>query len=311
MKTLIIGAGAMGCLVGALLAESGVQVALFDIAREQVEAIRKQGLIIERGNSRRTVKVQATTDLKEVEQADLLVVLVKAYHTQKAIEGVRSCISEETLVLTLQNGAGNLEVITDIIPARQVFAGVTSHGAMLLAPGIVRHSGGGKTFIGPMDQDRFTQGEEITRLFNQAGIETVTSRDIQGVIWTKLIANAAINPLTAIIGCANGELLKDESLLDIMESIVNEGKQVAGAAGIKVLREDMFEYVKSVCEATRENKSSMLMDVLKVRPTEVDAINGMIAVVGRKYGVTVPVNQCMAGLVHGIEAKNKKKCNNA
>jgi len=307
MKTVIIGAGAMGCLVGALLAESGVQVTLYDIAPEQVEAIRKQGLIIERGNSRRAVKVNATADLKEIEKADLLVILVKAYDTQRAVEGVRSCISPETLVLTLQNGDGNIEEITGIIPARQVFAGVTSHGAMLLGPGIIRHSGGGKTFIGPMDKENFYQGEEITRLFNNAGMETMISRDIKGVIWTKLIANGAINPLTAIIGCTNGELLEDTNLLDTMESIVNEGKKAAEAAGIKLLQEDMLEYVKSVCAATRANKSSMLVDVLKGRRTEVDAINGMIAMVGRKYGVPVPVNQCMVSLVHGIEKKNKKQ----
>lgn len=307
MKTVIIGAGAMGCLVGALLTESGVQVTLYDIAREQVEAIRRQGLIIERGDSRRAVKVPATTDLMEIEQADLLVVLVKSYDTQRAVEGVRSCISPQTMVLTLQNGEGNIEAITRIIPPKQVFAGVTSHGAMILGPGMIRHSGGGKTFIGPMDHDQFSQGEEITFLFNQAGMETVISRDIQGAIWTKLIANGAINPLTAIIGCTNGELLEDENLLDTMECIVNEGKKAAEAAGIKVFREDMFEYVKSVCAATRENKSSMLMDVLKGRRTEVDAINGMIAMVGRKYGVPVPVNQCMTSLVHVIEAKNKKQ----
>lgn len=307
MKIVIVGAGAMGGLVGALLTESGIEATLYDISREQVEAIRKHGLIIERENKRRVVKVHATNALHELGQADLLIVLVKSYDTQRAVQGVKDCISPETLVLTLQNGEGNVAAISRVIPAQQILAGVTSHGAMLLSPGIVRHNGGAKTFIGPVDRHQFPKAEEVARLFNQAGIETIVSQDIQGTIWTKLLANAAINPLTAIMGCTNGALLEDESLLAVMENIVEEGKKAAAAAGIKLFREDMFDYVKSVCTATRENKSSMLMDILKGRRTEIDAINGMVTLIGEKNGQGTPVNQCVTQLVHALEKGRKQQ----
>lgn len=306
MRTVIIGAGAMGCLIGALLAESGVEVILYDLAVEQVAAIMKQGLMIERENSRRTVKVQATTDLtdlKEVGQIDLVVVLVKAYDTISAIEGIRSCISPETQVLTLQNGDGNIDAITSIIPSHRVFAGVTSHGAMLLEPGIIRHNGGGKTFIGAVDPGEFSKAEEIASFFQRAGLETVISHDIQGIIWTKLIVNAAINPLTALMGCTNGQLLGDKDLLGVMKNIVDEGEKVALAAGIKLIQSDMFGYVKSVCLATKDNKSSMLMDVLKGRRTEIDAINGMVVSLGEINDLEAPVNKCLTRLVRSFSQR--------
>jgi len=305
MKTLIVGAGAMGGIVGALLAESGVDVTLYDVARAQVEAIQKNGLIIERGDRRRVVKIRATMDISQLEPVDLLIVLVKSYDTRQAVQGAMSCVTPDTSVLTLQNGVGNVEEITVLIPPRQVFAGVTSHGAMVLHPGIIRHNGGAKTFIGPVDPEQFSRAQEIAGIFNQAGIETVVTEDIQGVIWTKLTANAAINPLTATLRCPNGELVRDRNSLAIMEKIVDEVKKLASVQGIKLIQEDMLDYVKNVCHATSGNNSSMLMDILKGRRTEIDAINGRIALLGQKYGVPVPVNECLAGLVRMVESRGK------
>ncbi|ATW26294.1 ketopantoate reductase family protein [Candidatus Formimonas warabiya] len=301
MKTIVVGAGAMGSLVGALLAESGNDVILYDIAKEQVDAINEHGLVIEQGDGRRTVKMKATTDLNRLGTADLLVVLVKSYDTGAAILGVKSCIDAHTKVLTLQNGEGNIDAITKVVPPRQVLAGVTSHGAMLLRPGVIRHNGGARTFIGPVDKGDDSWAKEIAQLLNGAGMDTRVFLDITGTIWTKLIANAAINPLTAITGLCNGALLEDENLLKLMESILEEGKAVAEAQGIKLFRDDMFEYTKSVCAATRENKSSMLMDVVKGRRTEIDAINGMVAMRGQRYQVPTPVNTCMTRLVRSLE----------
>lgn len=304
MQTVIVGAGAMGSLVGALLTENGIDVTLYDIAREQVAAIREQGLIIERGDRKRTVRIPATCALKEIEFADLLILLVKSYDTRNAVRGVMPLISSRTLVLTLQNGGGNLEMITELIPKGQVFAGVTSHGAMRLGLGVIRHNGGAKTYLGPADDKQLRKAEEIAGLLNQGGLETMVSRDIQGTIWTKLTANAAINPLTAITGCTNGELLEHQDTIKIMEMIIEEVKKTASAQGIQLLHEDMFDYVKSVCAATRENKSSMLMDILGGRRTEIDAMNGLIALLGKKYGVPVPVNKCMSNLVRVIESNS-------
>ncbi|ATW27493.1 ketopantoate reductase family protein [Candidatus Formimonas warabiya] len=301
MRTVIVGAGAMGSLFGALLTEAGVEVLLYDIAEEQVNAINNHGLIIERDNRRRVIKIKATTQVSHLGIADLLIIFVKSYDTMTAIEEVKPCIRSHTQVLTLQNGEGNIEAIIKAVPSRQVLAGVTSHGAMLISPGIIRHNGGAKTFIGSVGKMEGSSVEAVAQLLNQGGIETVVCEDIKQAIWTKLIANAAINPLTAITGCCNGELLDEENLFVLMRNIVEEGKNVANAQKIRLFQDDMFDYVKSVCLATKKNKSSMLMDILKGRRTEIDAINGRIVLIGRKSNVNVPVNQCVTLLVQYME----------
>ncbi len=212
MKTLIVGAGAMGSLVGGLLAEGGNEVILYDIAQEQVNAINMCGLVIKQGDRCRMVKIKSTSRINELGTADLLIVLVKSYDTEKAIKEVKPCIDSQTLVLTLQNGEGNIEAITKVIPPKQVLAGVTSHGAMLLSPGLIQHNGGAQTFIGPVDKQDCSSAEVVAQLLDQAGIAARVCPDIKGMIWTKLIANAAINPLTAFRLCME-LLLKEDNLL--------------------------------------------------------------------------------------------------
>ncbi|MGI6711196.1 MAG: ketopantoate reductase family protein [Bacillota bacterium] len=303
MKIIVVGAGAMGSLVGGLLAEKGADVTLYDVAYEHINTIRNKGLIIEYEGRRRVINVNATEKVKELGKADLLVVLVKSYDTGEALRGIEACLTSRTSVLTLQNGLGNIEAIREVVPPQQILAGVTSHGAMLLEPGMVRHNGGSKTYVGAVDKNERARAQWAARVLNLAGIETQVSEDIMGAVWTKLIVNAAINPLTAITGRFNGELVEDKDLLILMEAIVQEAVLVAKALDMELQHEDMFEYVQTICRVTAQNRSSMLMDIIRGRRTEINAINGSIVGLGVRYLVPTPVNRCMTHLVCSLEKK--------
>lgn len=301
MKIVIAGAGAMGSLLGGLLAESGADITLYDICQDKIAAISAKGLLIEREGKKRRVMVGATADRASLPKADLVLIMVKSYDTGVAIRQVKSCLKEKTMVLTLQNGWGNVDAITGIVPSQQVLAGVTSHGAMLLAPGIVRHNGGAKTFIGPINPEIFPDAKHLADFFSGAGIETLAAENIVDVIWTKLVVNAVINPLTALTRLRNGELLKHPELLQIMGKIVQEAEEVSLARGIRLQEPDMLSYVVAICKATAHNRSSMLEDILKNRPTEIDAINGMIVWEGKKNNRKTPINEIMVGLIRVLE----------
>lgn len=305
MRIVVVGAGAMGSLFGGLLSEHGADVILYDVWQEQVDAINNEGLIIECGDTRRKIKVKATCEVEELGIADLMIVFVKSYHTEEALDGVVSCIGPNTLVLTLQNGMGNVEKIIQKFSSTQVLAGITSHGAMLIEPGIIRHNGAAHTYIGPVDVSDVTQGEKVAQTLSVAGIETSVAPDILGMLWTKLIVNAAINPLTALTGLHNGELLEHTELLNTMGNIVDEALQVVRGKGITLQTQDMFEHVKSICFATKNNKSSMLMDSIKGRRTEIDAINGIVVKEARSLNLSSPVNETLLQLVKVLEKRGK------
>ena len=303
MRIVIAGAGAMGCLLGGLLAESGAETMIYDIDLPRVAAIQTQGLRIEKDGCSRTIGVPAETRAENLGLADLLIILVKAYDTLAAVGSLRQAIGTHTLVLTLQNGMGNAETIAGLVPANQVLAGVTSHGAMLLAPGVVRHSGGARTYIGPMAGQtdvQMAQTRQVAAVLSAAGMATEISPDIRKEIWQKLVVNAAINPLTALTGLTNGALLADSGMLAMMAQLVREAETVAAAAGI-MLRQDNLAYVKSICQATSSNRSSMLMDLSLGRRTEIEAINGMIVGLAEKAGLPAVMNQAMLWLVQARE----------
>jgi len=216
---------------------------------------------------------------------------------------VRPAIGPETIVLTLQNGLGNVEAITAQIPAGQVLVGVSAHGAMLLGPGQVRHSGGAHTFIGPVTGGDSQEAWQTAAVLTQAGLQTEVSDQIWSAVWRKLMANVAINPLTALTRQTNGGLLQQEGLARMMEQLVREAMTVAEAEGVD-LGQDPLANVMTICRATSSNRSSMLMDVLSGRRTEIAAINGMIVQLAKKHGLVVPTNQSVVWLVKALEGSS-------
>jgi len=298
MRIAIIGIGAMGCLFGARLAPLA-DVVMVGTWPEGLAALRERGITLADAQGERTIPVQVA-GAAALPPCDLALILVKSYQTARAARQAAEWLAPQGLALTLQNGLGNDEVLAASLGAARVALGVTAQGAMLLGPGRVYHAGAGPTHLGvtPLTRERL---EEVGALFRQAGLETHLTENITGLVWGKLVVNSAINPLTALLRVPNGALLENESARALMEAVAWETARVAQAQGIRLPFDDPAERVREVAARTACNRSSMLQDVLRGTPTEIEAINGAVVRAGQRLGVPTPINATLWRLVCALE----------
>jgi len=302
VKTVIIGPGAMGCLYAFLLTRAGYETWLLDYREDRAERIRSQGLKIEGVSGDYQLpfpRISASPHV--IGKADLLILFVKAYNTATALESARKLVTANTIILTLQNGIGNVEAIREAYPHHAIVAGTTAQGATLLGCGHIRHAGMGETIIGGIDANSTFHAKLIKDLFMSAYIPTEMTEDVQGVLWGKLLINCAINPLTAIMRVPNGQLPKIPDLCEIMSRVVEEGAAIARSAGITLPYSDPVAKVMDVSEATAGNRSSMLQDIEAGRKTEINYLNGALVRYGKETGVAAPVNSFLTHLVQALE----------
>lgn len=301
MKIVIIGAGAMGCLYGSRLsALEDTEVFLIDVWKEHIDAINREGLRVETPEGTKIFsELKGLTEAGPAGEADLVLMFVKSTLTGTAAKENRSLFGPETRVLTLQNGLGNVEQLRETVPAGRILAGTTAHGATLLGPGAIRHAGFGKTFIGAIGKEKSAgaAASEAAGLLCRAGLEAEVSDNVEGLLWDKLLVNAGINALTAILRIENGRILDYPEAEEILRMAVEEGAAVARALGVRISFSDPAAHTREVCRATAANRSSMLQDLLKDRQTEISMINGAIVREGEKAGVPAPVNRTLTGLV--------------
>jgi 2-dehydropantoate 2-reductase len=297
----VIGAGAMGSLFAALLAEGGHAVALYELQPAIIAAINRDGIRIERDGATRTAHVPVHASTAAVAGAELVVVFVKAYQTAAAMTVVAQLLGASGRVLTLQNGMGNAELLAAQFGPERVLAGTTSHGATLLAPGRIRHAGVGTTTIGPWPTGASSRDQEIAAAFTAAGIATTVAANVRAVLWEKLLINVGINAVTALTGIRNGAVVDLEPARRVSTAAVLEGLAVARAAGVTV-RADLPTLMFRVALQTAGNRSSMGQDIDRRRPTEIDSINGYLVRLGRTLGIATPVNDTLANLIATIAA---------
>lgn len=302
MKIAVVGAGAMGSLFGAILAEAGNEVWLYDVWIDHVQSINKNGLSIEREGKTRTVNIRATHDPEKIGPAELVIIFVKSTQTLTAAETAQNVAGTKGSVMTLQNGMGNADTIAEYIEPVRILAGTTSHGATMLGPGSIRHAGVGPTTIGAWEETE--QGRNLALrfadFFNQAGIETAVVDDVRSIIWNKLLINIGINAITALTAIKNGRILDLEITRELSRATVEEAMDVARAQNIQI-REDAVENVFKVAEATAANRSSMGQDVDNKRQTEIGAINGFIVREAKRLGLEAPVNFTLTALIQTLE----------
>ena len=292
MKITIFGAGAIGGLMGAHLAQSH-DVTL--ICREkQAQAINENGLKIT-GLSDIHVHPKAVFSLEGLEQPDILFLTVKAYDTAQAILDAKSLIGPDTIIISLQNGLGNLEAIARELPDVAIIGGVTSHGAILREPGIIEHTGRSYTTLGG------PEAKTMASLLTEAGIETGVSKNILVDIWYKAIVNAVINPIGTLMKDRNGLLIRDERFQALAKQIVSEGIAVAEARGITLCPEYAWQKVIQVATETSENICSMRLDIDRGKKTEIDQMNGAIARYAQEAKISAPVNALITALIKNFE----------
>ena len=302
MKITVVGPGAMGLMLAARLKESGAQVSLLDYRAERAKNLSDQGIVLEDSKGKERHQIPVYGDPSHLAEVDLAIVATKAYHTQEVARALAKHLAAGARALTLQNGAENVEALVDALGAQRVLGGITSEGATLLAPGQARHAGRGLTHIGPAvgEVDDFTN--QVLRILRTAGFETEATAGVQNLIWTKLVINVGINPLTAILDVPNGRLLEIAGAGRVMQEAVDEAVTVGEALGVSFLHEDMLEAVREVASRTSANISSMLQDIRAKRRTEVAYINGAVVRQGQVTGVATPVNTTLTDLVQAKEA---------
>jgi 2-dehydropantoate 2-reductase len=285
MRVHVLGTGAMACLFGARLSRVA-EVTLVGTWKEGIAAIEKNGILLQTAVGVETCAVRAVAAGTPIDSADLVLVLVKSWQTERAAREIPALLAPGGLALTLQNGLGNLEKL-----GPQAHLGVTSAGATLLGPGRVRPGGDGPTYV--------AAPESVANLFRAAGFEAhaVDPGRAMSLAWGKLAVNAGINAVTAILNVPNGELLARPDAQSLMERAAEEAAAVARAKGIALPFEDAASEVRKVAYATASNFSSMLQDILRGAPTEIDAINGAVVREGSLTGVPTPVNETLLRLV--------------
>ena len=312
MKLTIIGPGALGCLLAASLtikldpSNGKVPVPdlwLLDHSPDRAQKLSEQGLILEEGGRQKRCKVKTTADPQEIGPSDVIILCVKSPQVAAGLQLVSQLVHEDTLLLTMQNGIGHLELLKNKQRPPSIVIGVTAQGANLVAPGHVIHAGDGLTRIGFLKSVSFSKSlllAKLCNLFNYGGIETLIVDNIMDYVWSKLLINVGINALTAIHRCPNGKLLESAAIKDELTASVKEGEAVARALGIE-LAGDPLAMTLDVCSKTARNLSSMLQDVNNKRPTEIDSINGAIVAAGRNLGIPTPVNNALVQKVKEIE----------
>jgi len=302
MKIAVVGPGALGCLVaGFLKLKTEDNIWLLDNSPERAKRIAEDGICIEGVSGNHTVKVDVTADTKNIGPVDLVIICVKSYSTEDACKDIKDLVAENTSVLTLQNGIGNVQILNDYFGVDKVIAGVTNHGSTLLGVGHIRHAGKGDTVIGKSDGKLSRELKDVVAVFTKAGFPAKVSKDIDSVIWSKLIINVGINALTAITRLNNGKIVVYEEARELLRSAVQEATRVVKRKRIKLSYDDPIQKVESVAKATSQNVSSMLQDVLSKNRTEIDFINGAIVRHGKAIGIPTPVNEILTRLVKTIE----------
>ena len=293
MRIVILGAGAIGSLFGGFLA--GKHDVTLVCRQDHALAIQKEGLKIT-GLSDFHVRPKAVTSVEGLEPPEILFLTVKAYDTEKALEDARAIMSPETILVSLQNGLGNLEIISKKMPDARFVVGITSQGAILRAPGNVEHTGQSYTIVGGS-----TDAVKVAELLNDSDIETTVSNDIQAEIWYKAIVNAVINPLGTLLKGRNGLILERPELQKLVKRIIQEGVDVALARHISIDPSMALSKVMQVATETANNICSMRLDVEKSRRTEIMQMNGAIASYGKEAGISTPVNSLLTSLVRALE----------
>lgn len=307
MKITVVGPGALGCLIAAHLKnKTKDEIWLLDKFAERAGKIAAGGVRVEGSGQAFTARVNVTANVKDIGVCDLVIICVKSYSTEDACKGIKDIVSERTGILTLQNGIGNVQILNDHFGPDRVIAGVTNHGSTLLGIGHVRHAGKGETTIGKADGRVLGAIRDVAGVLTKAGFDTKVSRDIDSVVWSKLIVNAGINALTAITRLKNGALIEREECRQLMRSAVQEAVKVVKRKRIKLMYDDPIQKVESVCRATSANISSMLQDILNKNRTEIDFINGAIVRQAKALNIPTPVNEVLTNLVKTIEESRKE-----
>ncbi len=293
MKVAVMGAGAIGCFYGGLLARAGTDVTL--VGRPlHVDAIRAEGLLFEMGGATQRVLLGATVSPDGVAGAELVLFCVKSGDTESVGRAMAPHLLPGALVLCLQNGVDNADRLA-VVLGRPVVPVAVYVATEMAGPGHVRHHGRGELLIGPTGRD-----DAILALFAAAGVAARVSEDATGALWGKLVVNCAYNALSALTCVPYGRMIRLPGVEAAMRDVVAECRAVAAASGV-ALPEGILDAVLGLAASMPHQFSSTAQDLRRGRPTEIDHLNGFVVARGDALGIPTPVNRLLQTLIRAAE----------
>jgi 2-dehydropantoate 2-reductase len=295
MKIAVMGAGAVGCYYGAMLARGGHEVCLIG-RRQHVDAVNACGLILETSQFTEAVRVTASVNASGVADADIILFCVKSNDTAGARDEMAPYLKEGATILSLQNGVDNSERLQAVLK-RPVVPAAVYVAADMSAPGHVRHHGRGELIIGPSPASA-----DIAAAFEEAAIPTRVSNAVTEALWTKLIVNCAYNALSAIGQRPYGRLIQMEGVIEVMRDVVGECLEVAARSGVSVPA-DIFETVMGIAASMPNQYSSTAQDLARGKKTEIDHLNGYVVRKAAEFGLSTPANRALLVVIKALESK--------
>ncbi|HET9903209.1 MAG TPA: ketopantoate reductase family protein [Xanthobacteraceae bacterium] len=305
-KVAVMGAGAVGCYYGGMLARAGADVTLIGRPRH-MDAVNAHGLVLERREGRETVALKAAVDPSAVRGARLVLFCVKSTATEAAARAIAPHLAPDALVLSLQNGVDNAERLR-AATERAVIPAVVYVGCAMAGPGHVKHNGRGDLVIGVESPDAASalraRLADIAAAFSAAGVPVRISDNVIGELWVKLAINCAYNALSALTRGRYGFLIGSEPARRLMEEVVQEIEALAAKKGVRLADPKLRDTVYAVAGAMPDQTSSTEQDIARGQTTEIDHLNGYVARQGEALGVPTPVNRTLYALVKVLEAKS-------
>jgi 2-dehydropantoate 2-reductase len=303
-RIAVLGAGAVGCFFGGMLARAGKEVLL--IARDNhVQAIKKNGLSMEFQDSQEYVSIEASSNIKDIADADLILCCVKSPDTERVMREVKDLIKPDALILSLQNGVDNAERISQVVPNHAISA-VVYVATGMGGDGHVKHFGRGELIIGQLGghENISVELEEICSLFLSAQIPCVVSSNIQRELWLKFLVNCSYNGISAIGQITYGEMVQQESIRQLIKDLTDEFLLVANQEKIDISLAEAQMANEQIAKTMAGQRSSTAQDLMRHKPTEIDYLNGLIVRKAKQRGLNVPNHQAIYALVKMIEQKN-------
>ena len=296
----VVGAGAVGCYFGGMLARAGTPVTLI-ARRARAEAIQREGLFIDAVHWQGRVEVTATCELAAAKDAEVVLFCVKTVDTESAAGELRPYVGRDGMVISLQNGVDNVERIR-AASGMEAIPAVVYVAAEMTAAARVKHSGRGDLILGEArDAGRRNDLQGVVRMFENAGVPCRVSRQIEVEQWTKMVLNCAYNAISALARANYGAIAHNPLVHQVMLQAISEAVAVARAAGIAMNDVDMHAAGAKLGEAMAKATSSTAQDIARGKPTEIDSLNGYVARRGKQLGVPTPVNQTLHALVKLLE----------
>ena len=300
-KVAVLGAGAMGCLFGGLMAEKGLDVTLIDVWKEHVDAINSKGLKMDGHGGDRYIKIKATTDPTTLKPVDAIIIMCKATALEKALTNAKNIIGDKTMLMSFQNGIGHEAIMQKIAGKEKVLGGTTTQASNVLGPGHIKNHAALPSWIGEYEGGMSDRVKDLAETFTAHNLETIAVPDIKKRKWMKLFALTAIGPLSSIFDLHHTDLYisnkNQEVSRELGKKIILETREVAKADGVDVTEDECLEMFNKIVDSKQTNKSSMCFDILNKRKTEIDFINGAVSKIGKGHGVKTPMNDLMYKMI--------------